>query len=304
MYKVLVAFDIDRRAVEYMERNGISVEVRSDITQEEFDNVYHKYDAVVVRGNIKVRPSRGRGELDVIVRAGVGLDNIDLKGFSELGVEVLNTPEASTNSVAELTICLMICLARRLLPASSSLKQGKWMKAGVMGEELRGKTLGVVGCGRIGRAVSRLGSCLGMKVLVYDVVNVDEDFLRSIGARQVELRELLSQSDFVTVHVPLEESTRHLLGEEELRMMKRSAYLINVARGGVVDEGALKRALMEGRIAGAALDVFEREPPDDLELLSLPNLLPTPHIGAQTQDAQTIAGLRAAELVVSSLIKV
>jgi D-3-phosphoglycerate dehydrogenase len=288
--------------MELMRSEGLEVDYEEKITQEEFDRRYVEYDAVVIRSNVKARPVNGKGRLKVIVRAGVGLDNVDVEGFTKLGVKVLNTPEAVTRAVAELTVGLFFCLARGIVRYSSELKQGRWLKSEAHGIELRGKTVGVVGCGRIGREVARMCHSLGMKVLRHDVIEVPRDFLESINARQVDLHTLLRESDIVTIHTPLDPSTKGMIGENELRMMKRTAFLVNMARGGVVDEAALKRALREGWIAGAALDVFETEPPNDLELLSLPNLIPTPHMGAQTHEAQRAAGIEAAKLVIRELL--
>ncbi len=302
MSRVLVACRLDREGMELMRSEGLEVDYEEKITQEEFDRRYVEYDAVVIRSNVKARPVNGKGRLKVIVRAGVGLDNVDVEGFTKLGVKVLNTPEAVTRAVAELTVGLFFCLARGIVRYSSELKQGRWLKSEAHGIELRGKTVGVVGCGRIGREVARMCHSLGMKVLVNDVIEVPRDFLESINARQVDLHTLLRESDIVTIHTPLDPSTKGMIGENELRMMKRTAFLVNMARGGVVDEAALKRALREGWIAGAALDVFETEPPNDLELLSLPNLIPTPHMGAQTHEAQRAAGIEAAKLVIRELL--
>jgi D-3-phosphoglycerate dehydrogenase len=285
-----------------MRSEGLEVDYEEKITQEEFDRRYVEYDAVVIRSNVKARPVNGRGMLKVIVRAGVGLDNVDVEGFTKLGVKVLNTPEAVTRAVAELTIGLFFCLARGIVRYASELKQGRWLKSEAHGIELRGKTVGVIGCGRIGREVARMAHALGMKVLVNDVIEVPRDFLESIGAKQVDLYTLLRESDIVTIHTPLDPSTKGMIGEKELRTMKRTAFLVNMARGGVVDEAALKRALKEGWIAGAALDVFETEPPKDLELLALPYLVPTPHMGAQTHEAQRSAGIEAARLVIRELL--
>lgn len=302
MSRVLVACRLDREGMELMRSEGLEVDYEEKITQEEFDGRYVEYDAVVIRSNVKARPVNGKGRLKVIVRAGVGLDNVDVEGFTKLGVKVLNTPEAVTRAVAELTVGLFFCLARGIVRYSSELKQGRWLKSEAHGIELRGKTVGVVGCGRIGREVARMCHSLGMKVLVNDVIEIPRDFLESINARQVDLHTLLRESDIVTIHTPLDPSTKGMIGENELRMMKRTAFLVNMARGGVVDEAALKRALREGWIAGAALDVFETEPPNDLELLSLPNLIPTPHMGAQTHEAQRAAGIEAAKLVIRELL--
>jgi D-3-phosphoglycerate dehydrogenase len=285
-----------------MRSEGLEVDYEEKITQEEFDRRYVEYDAVVIRSNVKARPVYGRGRLKVVVRAGAGLDNVDVEGFTKLGVKVLNTPEAVTRAVAELTIGLLFCLARGIVRYASELKQGRWLKSEAHGTELRGKTVGVIGCGRTGREVARMAHALGMKVLVNDVIEVPRDFLESIGAKQVDLHTLLRESDIVTIHTPLDPSTRGMIGEKELRTMKRTAFLVNMARGGVVDEAALKRALKEGWIACAALDVFETEPPKDFELLSLLNLIPTPHMGAQTHEAQRYAGIEAAKLVIKELL--
>jgi len=300
--RVLVACRLDREGIELMRSEGLEVDYEEKITQEEFDRRYVDYDAVVIRSNVKARPVNGKGRLKVVVRAGVGLDNVDVEGFTKLGVKVLNTPEAVTRAVAELTVGLFFCLARGIVRYASELKQGRWLKSEAHGIELRGKTVGVIGCGRIGREVARMCHALGMRVLVNDVIEVPRDFLESIGAKQVDLHTLLRESDIVTIHTPLDPSTKGMIGENELRMMKRTAFLVNMARGGVVDEAALKRALREGWIAGAALDVFETEPPNDLELLSLPNLIPTPHMGAQTHEAQRAAGIEAAKLVIKELL--
>jgi D-3-phosphoglycerate dehydrogenase len=300
---VLVACRLDPEGVELMRSEGLEVDYEEKITQEEFDRRYVEYDAVIIRSNVKARPVNGRGRLKVIVRAGVGLDNVDVENFKKLGVKVLNTPEAVTRAVAELTIGLFFCLARGIVRYASELKQGRWLKSEAHGIELRGKTVGVIGCGRIGKEVARMAHSLGMKVLVNDVIEIPRDFLESIEAKQVDLHTLLRESDIVTIHTPLDPSTKGMIGERELREMKRTAFLVNMARGGVVDEAALKRALREGWIAGAALDVFETEPPKDFELLSLPKLIPTPHMGAQTHEAQRSAGIEAARLVIREILE-
>lgn len=284
-----------------MKEKGLEVVYREEISQDEFDKVYADYEAVIVRSNVKVRPVRGRGNLRLIVRAGVGLDNVDVSGFTKLGVKVLNTPGAVTRAVAELTVGLMISLARDIPRLATDLKSGRWSKAQAHGVELAGKTIGVIGCGRIGREVARLARAFGMRVLVNDLIEIPRDFLQEIGGHQVDLETLLKESDFVSVHVPLDPSTKNLIGEKQLRLMKRTSYLINTSRGDVVNEEALKRALTEGWIAGAALDVFSKEPPDDTELLRHPRLIPTPHMGAQTAEAQRAAGVEAARLVIEEL---
>ncbi|MEM2198014.1 MAG: hydroxyacid dehydrogenase [Nitrososphaerota archaeon] len=299
--RVLIACPFSEKGLEMLRGAGVEVDYRPRMTQAELDEAYVDYDGLVVRGNLLVRPTRGRGKLKVIVRAGAGLDNIAVEEFAELGVKVFNTPDAVAESVGELVIGLMISLSRGIVKAAAALSRGEWMKQGLMGQELAGKTLGIIGLGRIGRVVARIAHALGMRILVYDIVRFPADQLAQLGAEQVGLEKLLSESDYVTIHTPLTEETRQIIGERELRMMKRTAYLINTARGQIVDQEALKHALKEGWIAGAALDVFKEEPPRDIELLQLPNLIPTPHIGAQTREAQEKAGLEAVQILVRVL---
>ncbi len=299
--RVLIACPFSEKGLEMLRGAGVEVDYRPRMTQAELDEAYVDYDGLVVRGNLLVRPTRGRGKLKVIVRAGAGLDNIAVEEFAGLGVKVFNTPDAVAESVGELVIGLMISLSRGIVKAAAALSRGEWMKQGLMGQELAGKTLGIIGLGRIGRVVARIAHALGMRILVYDIVRFPADQLAQLGAEQVGLEKLLSESDYVTIHTPLTEETRQIIGERELRMMKRTAYLINTARGQIVDQEALKHALKEGWIAGAALDVFKEEPPRDIELLQLPNLIPTPHIGAQTREAQEKAGLEAVQILVRVL---
>ncbi len=301
MERVLIACPFSEKGLEMLRGAGVEVDYRPRMTQAELDEAYVDYDGLVVRGNLLVRPTRGRGKLKVIVRAGAGLDNIAVEEFAGLGVKVFNTPDAVAESVGELVIGLMISLSRGIVKAAAALSRGEWMKQGLMGQELAGKTLGIIGLGRIGRVVARIAHALGMRILVYDIVRFPADQLAQLGAEQVGLEKLLSESDYVTIHTPLTEETRQIIGERELRMMKRTAYLINTARGQIVDQEALKHALKEGWIAGAALDVFKEEPPRDIELLQLPNLIPTPHIGAQTREAQEKAGLEAVQILVRVL---
>ncbi|MEM0444411.1 MAG: hydroxyacid dehydrogenase [Nitrososphaerota archaeon] len=299
--RVLVACPFNDAALKTLLRGDINVDYRPTMSQQELDQVYTDYDALVVRGNLRVRPLKGKGSLKVIVRAGAGLDNIAVEEFEKLGVKVFNTPDAVAESVGELVIGLMISLSRGVFKAASALCRGEWLKHGLMGQELSGKTLGIIGFGRIGHVVAKIAHAIGMRILVYDIVKFPEEELRLYGAEQVSLEKLLSESDYVSVHTPLTGETRNMLGERELRAMKRTAYLINTARGHIVDQEALKNALKEGWIAGAALDVFSEEPPKDLELLSIPNLIPTPHIGAQTREAQERASFEAAGILVREL---
>ena len=287
--KVLVCDPIHEEGLNILRKGGLKVDYVPQITREELLKVVDRYDAIIVRSRTKVDVEvlRRAVRLKVIGRSGVGVDNIDVEEAERRGVKVLRTPEGPSVSVAELTVALMLCLARMVPYADRAMKDGKWVKRELMGVELKGKRLGVVGFGRIGYEVAKRARAFEMEVLVYDI-GLDRlmDRVREVGARGLSFEELLCESDFVSMHVPLTPKTRHMIGEEELKAMKPTAYLINTSRGSVVDEEALLRALKEGWIAGAALDVYEVEPPTNMELIRLPNVVCTPHIGAQTVEAQ------------------
>jgi phosphoglycerate dehydrogenase-like enzyme len=229
-------------------------------------------------------------ELRVVSKYGVGLDMIDLDAARRHGVSVRWTPGVNRQSVAELTIAFMIALCRRIVPLATDLRGGRWGSGG--GRQLSSATVGVIGCGHVGRTVARLCAAFGATVLAHDIVN-DEDFYRTSGVRAVPLAALLGESDIVTLHVPLDDSTRNMIDARALAMMKPTAVLINAARGGIVDEIALTAALAEGRLAGATADVFAVEPPATLELLRLPNFIGTPHIGGSTEEAVLAMGRAA-----------
>lgn len=216
----------------------------------------------------------------------------------------MNVPSEIADSVAELTIGLMIMLSRKLYKAVESLKKGEWIKNQLIGQELRDKKIGIIGVGNIGSRVAKLAYCFGMKPLLNDIIKLDEDFVRRINGEVVTLDQLLKESDYVTLHVPLTKSTEKMISERELKLMKETAFLINTARGKVIDHEALYKALVKGWIAGAALDVYEVEPPVDLELLRLENVICTPHIGAQTLEARRRASIRAIQLAVDYLQQV
>jgi len=241
--------------------------------------------------------------LRVIGRAGTGLDNVDMESAREASMTLVNTPEALATAVAELTVGLVLCLARSIPLADHSMKEGKWIKKELQGWELRAKTLGLVGFGNIGIEVARIAKCLGMSVLMTKRAPPSEELLRRIGVEFVPLDDLLKKSDIVSLHVPFTKETHRMIGERELNLMKYGAFLINTSRGGVVDEDALFRALLSGRLGGAALDVYESEPPTDPRLIGLPNVVCTPHIGAQTREAQREASIRLAEKIASFFSK-
>ncbi|MCS6784225.1 MAG: D-2-hydroxyacid dehydrogenase [Candidatus Caldarchaeum sp.] len=299
--KVLVADPIDVSAVEILKKAGFDVDLRPGIGANELESVVSGYDVLVVRGRTKVTSKvleRGVPRLKVVGRAGVGLDNIDLDAASKLGVKVLNTPESSTNSVAELVVGLMLAVARKIAWSDRVMRAGKWPKGEAMGVELSGKTLGVVGFGRIGRKVAEVAYAMGMKIIAYDVIKIPEDVLAKTQAKLTSLEDLLRSADVVTLHVPLTPETRHLINAEKIALMKPSAILVNASRGEVVDEQALVEALSSGRLAGAGLDVYEREPPTGSKLLELDNVVLTPHIGAQTVEAQEAAATMLASKIV------
>ncbi|MBC8225146.1 hydroxyacid dehydrogenase, partial [Candidatus Bathyarchaeota archaeon] len=231
-----------------------------------------------------------------------GLDNIDLNAAKQRGIIVVNSPEAPSNAVAELVLGLMLSLARRIPEADDSMKKGKWIKKRLTGIELKGKTLGIIGFGRIGYQLAKKAGALEMRVLTY--VREREKFIEFVeeaGADAVDLDELLGSSDFVTIHVPLLPQTKHMIGTEEISAMKDGAYLINAARGGVIDEEALRKALVSGKLAGAALDVYEEEPPRDISLTGLQNVVSLPHIGAATIEAKRASSTVVAEKLIKIL---
>ena len=303
--RVLITDPVDPSGPELLRSAGVQVDYRPDISADELKAIVGQYDALMVRGRTKVTREvleAGAGRLRAVCRVGVGLDNIDLGAAEELGITVLNTPEASTQAVAELTVGLMLALARSIPRADGALKGGRWIKKELMGWELAGKTLGIIGFGRIGQRVAEICSALRMRILAYRRTRPPgiEAVLARTGAKLVPLEELLRSSDIITIHVPLTPETRHMIGRREIAMMKDGAILINTSRGGVVDEKALLEALRSGKLAGAALDVFEAEPPSgtSLELAKLPNVVATPHIGAQTREAQRAASRMAAEKLI------
>jgi D-3-phosphoglycerate dehydrogenase len=236
----------------------------------------------------------------VIGRAGVGVDNIDLEAAREAGVIVVHAPQAAGPAVAEHALALMLSLARRIPQADASMKRGEWQKRELEGAELAGKTLGVVGFGRIGRALGERAAALGMRVVAHDPL-LSEAELRAGGAEPLTLETLLEQADYISLHVPLQDETRGMIGREAIEKMKPGARLINTARGGLVDEEALLEALESGHLAGAALDVFAEEPPRLTALISHPNMVATPHLAAQTAEAQLRTSLDIAREVLAAL---
>jgi len=255
------------------------------------------YDALIVRSGTKVtREMIEASDLKIIGRPGVGLDNIDREAAKEKGIEVVNSPEASTIAVTELVLGSLIALFRNIHHADRTMRNGKWERSKFMGNELFGKTLGIVGFGRIGREVGIRARAFGMDVLAHDP-NITAEDAREFNAEYAELDELLEKADIITLHVPLMESTRNLIDEERLGIMKDSAVIVNMSRGGVINEDALYNALKNGKIKGAVLDVFEKEPPEGSPFLGLENVVLTPHLGASTDEAQVNAGTVVVEKI-------
>lgn len=303
MVRILVTDKIHDDGIKMLEQIG-KVDIKTELSPNQLLDEIKGYDVLVVRSATKVtKEVIDSGEnLRIIARAGVGLDTIDAQAANARGIKLINAPEAPTIAVAELVIGLMISWSRHLPRADKSMKQNKWEKAQLMGSELKGKTLGLLGTGRIGQAVGYRAKAFLMNLLAHDV-GQNAEFARETGARYVNLEELLRESDFVSLHVPATLQTRHIIGRPEFELMKPSAVLINTSRGEVIDEEALVNALENGKIAGACLDVYEHEPPKDSPLLKLPNVILTPHIGASTVEAQREAALIIAEKIKIATIK-
>jgi D-3-phosphoglycerate dehydrogenase len=295
-FKILICDKIADEGIKIMEEKGYEIIKCWTLPKNELCDIISDSDAIIVRSATKVTADlmTGAKKLRVIGRAGEGLDNIDLNKARELGIAVVNTPHVSYVSVAELTIGHLLALARGIVEGTLSLREGKWAKDELMGVEVNGKTLGVIGCGYIGKTVERLAISLGMKVLVVEECVFD---------RFIPLDEMLPKADFITIHVPLTPHTRHMLSTKEFNMMKDGVMIVDCSRGGVVDQEALYKALVSGKVKAAAVDVFEEEPPKNSKLLTLKNVIATPHIGAQTQEAQLKASIQIAKKVIEVLEK-
>lgn len=299
--RVLVAEPLGHEGLELL-RAEHEVDERLNLTRDELLAALNDYDALLVRSQVKVDAeaiAAGK-RLVVIGRAGVGTDNIDLDAATSAGIAVVNAPTANTIAAAELTLALIYSLARNVPQADASVRRGEWRRADFVGTELAGKTLGIVGLGKIGLAVAARAVAMDMTLLGNDPY-VNPDVAENAGVRLVELDELLAKSDVVTLHVPLSDATREMIGATQLALLKPSALLVNVARGGVVDEAALADALDSGRLAGAAIDVYEQEPPRDSPVITAPHTVLTPHLGASTLEAQSKVSIEVAEQVLDVL---
>jgi D-3-phosphoglycerate dehydrogenase len=300
--RVLVCDPIAKEGIELLQEFGAQVDVRTGLPPEELEAIADSYEALIVRSETKITRQiiAAAGKLQVVGRAGIGVDNIDVEAATEKGVVVVNAPTGNIISAAEHAIAMMMALARHIPDANASLKDGRWDRKRFMGLEVRGKTLGVLGLGQVGSEVTRRARGLEMKVIAYDPF-VAEDRARTLGAELVPFEQLLRDADFLTIHTSLNESTRHLIGEAELKEMKPTARLINTARGSIVDGMALDAALREGRLAGAALDVFETEPLTSHPLFDNERVVVTPHLGASTAEAQERVSQDVAEQIIAVL---
>lgn len=294
--KILITDKIHESAITEA-RKFAEVDVDIGCSHENLVKKIKKYDALIVRSATKVtKDIIDASNLKIIGRAGVGLDNIDVDAARKRGIKIVNSPEAPTIAVTELVFGSILAFMRNIIPADRTMRDGRWEKSIFTGNELYGKTMGVIGFGRIGREVAIRARVFGMKIIVYDP-NITNEDAREFNAERVELNTLLKNSDIITLHVPLNEETRNLINGDRLKLMKKSAVLVNVARGGVVDERALYSALKERRIKGAILDVFENEPLINSQLLTLENVVLTPHLGASTEEAQINAGTIVVEKI-------
>ena len=300
-FKILITDGLDESGQSIL-RASAQVDDKSGISADDLLKAIADYDALIVRGRTKVTASvmDAASKLKVIGRAGVGVDNIDLEAAKKHNIIVVNAPMSTTLAVAELTFGLLLTLAREIPRADAGMKQGQWLKKDLEGVELNGKTLGLIGFGRIGVEVGKRASAFGMNIIAYDPL-ISEDDIKERGAEPVSIQDLYAWSDFISLHLPLNVQTRDMMGQLAFSQMKDGVRIVCAARGGIIDEAALLNALNHGKVAGAALDVFGQEPPGLTETISHPRVIATPHIGAQTVEAQSRASEDIANEVLSAL---
>ena len=300
---VLVCDQVNPILNEILEKNGLKITYEPEITPAQISEKIENFDVVIVRSRTKLTKDliEKASKCKIIARVGVGLDNIDQNSAKEKGIRVINAVEGAMNAVAELVIGLMLSLAREIPRADREVRNGNWIKKELMGTELRGKYLGIVGLGNIGKRLGRLAKALNMNIIGFDVVPIDEEFSKEVGLMKTDLDTLLASADYVSLHVPLLDSTKHMINSTKMESMKNTARIINTSRGGVIDEEALYDALKNGQLGGAALDVFEVEPATSNKLATLPNFISTPHMGAQTKEAQSLAANVIAEKIIQIL---
>lgn len=305
MYRVLITDGLHKAGMQILENaEGIETVVKGDLTPEQVREEMQNCDGIIIRSKTKLTPEllEGQKRLKVIVRAGVGVDNINLDAATASGILVMNTPTGNTTSTAEHTIAMMMALSRNIAPASATMRAGKWDRNLFQGTQLSGKTLAVIGLGRIGLAVASRAQALEMKVLGYDPF-LSEEKAKELGIELYrDVDQIVTRCDYLTVHTPLTNETRGIINSARMATMKKGARIINCARGGIIDEGDLADAIDSGHIAGAAIDVFTKEPPVDRRLVDMPQVLTTPHLGASTDEAQEMVAVEAAEIIADYLL--
>lgn len=301
--KVLICDQVDAVLNNTLQKNGLNVTYEPQITPEDLAKKIGDYEIIIVRSRTTITKDlvEKASKCKIMARVGVGLDNIDTEAAKAKNIRVINAVEGAMNAVAELVIGLMLAMARDIPRADRELRNDKWIKKELMGTELAGKYLGIVGLGNIGKRLARLARALNMNIIGFDVVPIDAEFAKEVGLMKADLDTLLQSADYVSLHVPLLDSTKNLINAQRIGTMKKTARIINTSRGGTVDENALYDALKTGNLGGAALDVFEKEPAIGNKLVSLPNFIATPHIGAQTKEAQSLAATVIAEKVIQIL---
>ena len=300
---VLICDEVDPILNKILVDNGLKVTYEPVISPEQIKETIGQYDIVIVRSRTKLTKEliEKADKCKIIARVGVGLDNIDEEAAKAKNIRVINAVEGAMNAVAELVLGLMLSLARQTARGDREIRNGNWLKKELKGTELRGKYLGIIGLGNIGKRLGRLARALNMNIIGYDVIPIDEEFSKEVGLMKADLNTLLQSSDYISIHVPLLDSTYHLLDAQKMSTMKKTAKIINTSRGGVVDEDALYDALKNGTLGGVALDVFEKEPATGNKLAELDNVILTPHIGAQTKEAQSLAANVIAEKIIQIL---
>ena len=300
---VLICDEVAPVLNKVLQENGLKITYEPEITPDQIKEKIGQFNIIIVRGRTKLTKEliEKADNCKIIARVGVGLDNIDEDAAKAKNIQVINAVEAAMTAVAELVLALMLSLARQIPRGDRAIRNGEWLKKELKGTELKGKYLGIIGCGNIGKRLGRLAKGLYMNIIGFDVIPIDEEFSKDVGLMKADLDTLLQSSDYISLHVPLLDSTHHMINEEKLSLMKNTAKIINTSRGGVIDENALYEALKNGKLGGAALDVFENEPATNSKLATLDNVILTPHIGAQTKEAQSLAANVIAEKIIQIL---
>ncbi|QLH11370.1 D-2-hydroxyacid dehydrogenase [Nitrosarchaeum sp. AC2] len=300
---VLICDEVDPVLNKILQDNGLKVSYEPKITPEQIKEKISTFNIVIVRSRTTITREmiEKADKCKIIARVGVGLDNVDQVAAKEKNIRVINAAEGAMNAVAELVLGFMLTLSRQTARGDRAIRNGQWLKNELKGTELRGKYLGIIGLGNIGKRLGRLARGLNMNIIGYDVVPIDEEFAKEVGLMKADLDTLLQSSDYISIHVPLLDSTYHLINAQKMATMKKTAKIINTSRGGVVDEDALYEAIKNGNLGGAALDVFEKEPAIGNKLAELDNVILTPHIGAQTKEAQSLAANIIGEKIIQIL---